>query len=95
MSSGCKYLLRLFNGDELLLAAHIRSESDGHIDAAVGVQVVLKEGDKHSRGRDDGVVERVGKVFAVFAVHPDLQPAGLSVAEVGAGADLKVFLLPG
>ena len=87
--------MRLFNGDELLFAAHVRPEGDGDVDAAVGVQVILEEGDKHSRGRDDGVVERVGKVFAVFAVHPDLQPAGLSVAEVGAGADLKVFLLPG
>ena len=40
------YVLLLF---EVILAAHVRTQDLGNIDAAVGVQVVLEEGDEHTR----------------------------------------------
>ena len=78
----------------MILAAHVRTKDLGNIDAAVGVQVVLEERDEHTRGSDDGVVERVGEIeLAVLAADADLQTARLRVAEIRAGADLKVLLL--
>ena len=46
-------------------------------------------------GRDAGVVERVSQIhLAVGALDADGQAAGLRVAEVRAGADLEILLLP-
>ena len=74
------YVLLLF---EVILAAHVRTKDLGNIDAAVGVQVVLEKRDKHTRGSDDGVVERVGEIeLAVLAADADLQAARLRVAEI-------------
>lgn len=88
--------LSLFYGNEFLFAAHIRSEDLGNIHAAVCVEVIFKQGDEHSRRSDNGVVERVGIILAaVFAVDSYLESARLSVAEIGAGADLEIFLLSG
>ena len=80
----------------MILAAHVGTQDLGNIDAAVGVQVVLEERDEHTRGSDDGVVERVGEIeLAVLAADADLQSARLRVAEIRAGAYLKVLLLRG
>ena len=77
-------------------AAHVGPQDLRDGDAAVGLEVVLQEGDEHPGRRHHGVVQGVGQVqLAVRALDADLQPAGLGVAQVGAGADLKVFLLPG
>ena len=46
-------------------------------------------------GATHGVVQGMGKVVAVLALDADAQPAGLCVAQVGAAAHLKVFLLAG
>lgn len=70
----------LFYRDELVFAAHIRSEHLGNIYAAVCIEIVFKQGDKHSRRSDNRVVERVGKVFAVFSVYSYLESARLGVA---------------
>ena len=85
----------LFSAAYFLLAAHIRSEGFGNIDAAVGIEVVFEERYEHSRRGNNGVVERMGKVLAVLAVDAYFQPARLCVAEVRAGADLEILLLSG
>ena len=81
-------------GYEDFRAAHVRAQHLGNDDAAVGLQVVLEERDEHTRRGDAGVVERVGEIIlAVLALDADVQAAGLRIAEVRAGADLKVLLL--
>ena len=83
-------------GHHDLQAAHVGLQhlGDGH--AAVGLEVVLQEGDQHTRRRDAGVVQGVGQVaLAVGALDADVQAAGLGVAQVGAAAHLEVFLLAG
>ena len=74
----------LFSAAYLLLAAHIRSEGFGNIDAAVGIEVVFEERYEHSRRSNNGVVERMGEVLAVLAVDAYFQPARLCIAEVRA-----------
>ena len=83
-------------GDHDLESAHVGLQDcrDGH--AAVRLEVVFQKCDQHPGRRYHGIVERVGQVgLAVFALDPDFQTAGLRIPQVGAGADLKVFLLPG
>ncbi len=56
--------------------------------------MIFKKRDEHTRGSDDGVVERVGEIhFAVRALYAHPETARLRVAEIGAGADLEIFLL--
>ena len=60
------------------------------------LRLFSQEGYQHPRRGHAGVVERVRQVeLAVRAADAYLQPAGLGVAQVGAGADLEVLLLPG
>ena len=47
---------------DLGLAAHVRLEDLGDLHAAVGLEVVLQQGDEHAGRRHAGVVEGVGKV---------------------------------
>ena len=76
------------------LTAHVGTQHLGDDDAAVGLEVVLEERDEHTRGGNTGVVERVGEVIlAVLALDADVQAACLRVAEIRAGADLKILLL--
>ena len=49
----------LLFGNEHGLAAHVGLEDLGDQHAAVGLKIVLEEGDQHTRGCDDGVVQRV------------------------------------
>ena len=89
-----KFILVL--GEDLFLAAHIGTECNGDVDRAVGAEVVLAEGDEHSGGSNDGVVEGVSKILALFLrVYADLEAACLSVAEVRARANLEILLLSG
>ena len=82
--------------DQHFLAAHVGLEAFGDGDGAVFLEVVFQERDEHARGRDAGVVERVGQIhLAVGALDADGQAAGLRVAEVRAGADLERFLMAG
>ena len=62
---------------------------------AVGLEVVLQEGDEHPGRSHHGVAQGVGEVGAPLALHPHLQTAGLGVSKVGAGAHHEVLLLPG
>ena len=73
---------RLFYGNKLLLAAHIRSENNGNIHAAVSIEVVLKKCDKHSGRSNNSVVECVCKIVAVLALDTDLQAACLCISEI-------------
>ena len=83
-------------GDELFLAAHVRTKCHGDVDGAVSIEVVFKESDEHTGGSNNGVVEGVSKVLlAVCAVYADLEAASLCVTEVGAAANFEVFLLTG
>ena len=83
----------LLLGDKLFLAAHVGTKCNGNVDGAVSIEVVFEECDEHTGRRNNGVVEGVGKVLAVLAAYADLQAACLCIAEVGAAADLEVFLL--
>ena len=86
-------LQKLLFRDDNFLAAHVRTQSFRDANAAVCLEVVLKECDEHTRRCNNGVVQRVGKVLAVFAVYADAQAARLCITKVGATADLKVLLL--
>ena len=78
------------------LSAHIRSEHFGYPYGAVCLEVILKEGDEHSGGSDNRIVERMSEVsFAVFSHYPDSKPSCLSVAEVRAASYLKILFLSG
>ena len=93
MSVKINYAVLLF-GNEDFNAAHVGTQNLGNGYAAVSLKMVFKIGDQHTRGRDDGVIEGVREVhFAVLVLDTDLQAACLRVTEVGAGADLEVFLL--
>ena len=64
---------------DFALAAHIHPQRFGDADAAVGLQVVLQEGDQHTGRGHTGVVEGVGEVLAaVVALDADLQTASRS-----------------
>ena len=79
-----------------LEAAHVGLQDLGDGDAAVGLQMVLQEGDQHTRRSHAGVVQGVGQIgLAVLALDADVQAACLCIAQVGAGADLEVLLLAG
>ena len=93
---------------QVVLAAHVGTQHFGDDDAAVGLKVVLKEGDQHTGRCHAGVVQRVGQHGAglgdglallvgdlIALLEADAEAAGLGVAQVGAGADLEVLLLAG
>ena len=75
--------------DQNFLAAHVGTQHLGDGDGAVGLQVVLQEGDQHTGGSHHGVVQGVGQVGALLALNAHLQASGLGVAQIGAGADLE------
>ena len=86
----------LLFGHQLVLAAHVGTQDLGDQDGAVGLQVVLQEGNQHAGRRHAGVVQSVAQLhLAVLILVADAQATGLSIAQVGAGADLEIFLLPG
>ena len=71
LSDGEKNIF-LFFRNQLFLPAHIRTKRGGHVHRAVGIQIVFKESDEHSRRGDDRVVERMREIFfAVRAVYAD------------------------
>ena len=59
------------------------------------LQVVLQKCNQHARRRNDGVVERVRQIGLLVSLFLTRMPrrACLRVAQVGAAAHLKVFLL--
>ena len=58
--------------------------------------MVLQIGNQHPGRGYHGVVQGMGQVhLAILSLDPHPQATGLGVAQIGAGADLKVFLLPG
>ena len=58
--------------------------------------MVLQEGDQHTRRGHAGIVQGMGQLgLAVLILIADVQAAGLGVAQIGAAANLKVFLLAG
>ena len=79
LSSPAKYshYFTLFHMKQLLfpylgLAAHVGPERFGYRDRAVLPKIVFKESYQHSRRGDDGVVESMRKILALFAVYADL-----------------------
>ena len=56
-----------------VFAAHVRSQYLGDPDRAVFVEIVLKERNQHSRRCNDGVVERMRKIFSAFSVDANFQ----------------------
>ena len=76
------FLFFLLNGNELILAAHIRSEGNGDIDGTVGIKVILKESDKHSGRSNNRIVEGMGKIFAILTVNSDFKASCLGIAEI-------------
>ena len=79
----------LVGRDHNFQAAHVGLQhlGDGH--GAIGLQMVLQEGDQHTRRSHAGVVQGVGQIgLAVLALDADVQAACLCIAQVGAGADL-------
>ena len=98
--SGCgkpgAVLVFLIGGDHDFQAAHVRLQHFGNGHAAVGLQMVLQEGDQHTRRCHAGVVQGVCQIgLAVLALDADVQAACLCVTQIGAGADLEVLLLAG
>ena len=86
----------LLLGEQFFRAAHVGAEDLGDYHRAVGLEVVLQEGDEHPGRSHAGVVEGMAELgFAGLVLIADTEPPGLGIAQVGAGADLEVFLLPG
>ncbi len=50
-----------------LSAAHVGLEHGGDLHGAVGLQVVLQEGNEHAGRRHHGVVQGVGQVILPFS----------------------------
>ena len=55
---------------QVVLAAHVGTQHFGDDDAAVGLKVVLKEGDQHTGRRHAGVVQRVGAGSSLARLSP-------------------------
>ena len=80
----------------MIFSAHVHAEGFGDADGAVGLEIVLKEGDQHTGRSHHGVVQGVGEILlTVVALHANLQTASLRVAQIGAGAYLEILLLTG
>lgn len=83
-------------GNDAVVAAHIRPQGLGDQHGAIGLKVVLQEGDQHPGRGHTGVVQGMAQLHpAVFVLVADFQPPGLGVAQIGAGANLEILLLPG
>ena len=82
-----------FLAADFFFAAHVRTERNRNINAAVGVKVVFKERYKHSGRSNNGVVKGVSKIVAVFALYADFKASCLGVAKVRAASYLKIFFL--
>ena len=94
----CRPICQMSAGDsaQLGLAAHVRLKCFGDGYGAIGLKVVLQEGNEHTGRGNAGVVQGVCQSgFAVLVLVADLQAACLCVTQIGAGADLKVLLLTG
>ena len=56
--------------------------------------MILKESDQHSRRSDTCIVEGIGEMLSpVSSLDLNIQTAGLRVAKIGAGANLKILFL--
>ena len=74
------------------LAAHVGLEDLGDLHAAVGLEIVLQQGDEHPGRGHAGVVEGMGQAdLALFVPVADLQAAGLGVAQLEQEQTLKVL----
>lgn len=86
----------LFFGDKDLGTAHVRTKHLGDSYATIRLKMILKECDKHTRRCDDCIIEGMRQIHsAVGALYAHSEAASLCISEVGAGADLKIFLLSG
>lgn len=86
----------LFLGDKDLGTAHVRTKHLGDSYATIRLKMILKECDKHTRRCDDCIIEGMRQIHsAVGALYAHSEAASLCISEVGAGADLKIFLLSG
>ena len=85
-----------FSNKESLDTAHVRPQNLRHIDAAVGLLVVLHYRDQGAADRQSGAVQGVHQLgFPGLGVAPArLHAPRLEVAHVRARRDLTVFLLP-
>lgn len=70
-------------GDKSFSAAHVGTKHLGDSHASVRLKMILKEGNEHTRRSDNGIVQRVRKIYlAVRALYTHSQPASLCIAEV-------------
>ena len=76
----CLLICLFFRNFNNRLAAHVHSKRLGDPDAAVLIEIVLKERDEHSRRSNACVIESVGKICALGSSDPDLETSCLSVA---------------
>ena len=66
-------LVLLIGGDHDLQPAHVRLQHFGNGHAAVGLQMILQEGDQHTRRCHAGVVQGVGQIgLAILALDADV-----------------------
>ena len=66
---GCEKNL-LLGRDQNLGAAHVGPQDLGDGDGAVGLEVVLQEGDEHTGRRHHGVVQRVAELLESILEEP-------------------------
>ena len=65
------------------VAAHVAAEHLGDLHRAVLAEIVLEERDKHTRRRDDRVVQRVCEILrSVRSLYADAETARLRIAEI-------------
>ncbi len=61
-------ILFLLCGDELLCTAHVLPQHLGDIHRAICLQVILQEGNQHTRGCGNGIIECIGEVFLPLCI---------------------------
>ncbi len=78
-------------------AVHVGLEGVGDADGAVGLLVVLEDGEIGAADGEAAAVEGVDELgfLGAFGLVADVGAAGLEALEVGAGGDLAVGLLAG
>ena len=92
--SFCLYTADLSDLDDRF-STHVHSQRLRDADRAVVVEVVLQKCNQHTRRSHNGVVQGVWQVglFGFLVLDTDAKASCLSIAQVGAAANLKVFLL--
>ena len=77
-----------------LKATHVRAQHFGHDDGAIGLLVILQNGDDDARQGQAGTVERMDefRFFPFRGPIANIGPSGLEIPEEGTGTAFEPLL---